>query len=209
MALENENTEEKEVVEENDRVNEATDEVSDESKDEVIDESIKEKNNEATEEVEEVEVVSSIEEKLRKKENEASDYLNTLQRTMAEFDNFRKRTIKEKTQMYENGAKEVLEKLLPVIDNFERALQSINEEEKNNGIAQGVDMIYKQLIGALKEIGAEEIDAMGNAFDPNLHNAVAHETNEEYGENEVIEVLQKGYIYKDRVLRHSMVRVAN
>lgn len=205
LAIGNENTEEKEVVEEKASVNETTDEI--------IDEPIEEENIEATDETDEVvevEVVSNtIEEKLQKKENEAKDYLNTLQRTMAEFDNFRKRTIKEKTLMYENGAKEVLEKLLPVIDNFERALQSIDEEEKNNGIAQGVDMIYKQLIGALKEIGAEEIDAMGNDFDPNLHHAVAHETNEEYGENEVLEVLQKGYIYKDRVLRHSMVRVVN
>lgn len=152
---------------------------------------------------------TNINDSLKAKQKEANDYLDKWQRTIAEFDNFRKRTMKEKTAMYENGSKEVLEKILPVIDNFERALISASEEEKNSSFVQGVDMIYKQLVGVLTEIGVEEIKALGEEFNPNLHHAVTHEDNEEYGENEVVEVFQKGYIYKDSVLRYSMVKVAN
>jgi len=145
----------------------------------------------------------------KESEDKSQEYLERLQRTMAEFDNFRKRTIKEKAAMYENGAKEILEKIIPVIDNFERALSSVTEEEKESPFTKGIEMIYKQLMSTLKDIGVEEIEAIGNEFDPNLHHAVSHEENEEYGENEVIEVLQKGYMYKDKVLRYSMVKVVN
>ncbi|PKM50816.1 MAG: nucleotide exchange factor GrpE [Firmicutes bacterium HGW-Firmicutes-7] len=158
-------------------------------------------------ELDETEV--DVETKLHEKETIAKGYLDKLQRTMAEYDNFRKRTIKEKSQMYENGAKEVFEKYLPIVDNFERALESASEEEKASSFVQGIEMIYKQLIGTMKELGVEEMDALFKEFDPNLHHAVSHEENENYGENEVIEVLQKGYTYKDRVLRFSMVKVAN
>jgi len=156
-----------------------------------------------------VESVGEYEKKLAEKEAIASDYLDKLQRTMAEYDNFRKRTIKEKAQMYENGAKEVVEKFLPVLDNFERALGSVSEEEKGGALAQGIEMIYKLLLNTLKDLGVEEIDALYKPFDPNLHHAVSHEENDNYGENEVIEVLQKGYMFKERVLRFSMVKVAN
>lgn len=149
------------------------------------------------------------EKKISEKELIAKEYLDKLQRTMAEYDNFRKRTIKEKAQMYENGAKEVVEKFLPIIDNFERALGSVSNEENSSAFVQGIEMIYKLLLGTMKDLGVEEIDALYKPFDPNLHHAVSHEENDNYGENEVIEVLQKGYMFKERVLRFSMVKVAN
>lgn len=158
---------------------------------------------------EEVAKEISLEEKLEQKEKESMDYFDRLQRTMAEFDNFRKRTVKEKNTMYENGVKEVLEKLLPVIDNFERAIGSAEEDKKDEPFVQGVEMIYKQLMTMLKEVGVEEIETVGKEFDPNLHHAVTHEENEDYGDNEIVEVFQKGYIYKETVLRYSMVKVAN
>lgn len=149
------------------------------------------------------------EEKTPKQENLAKEYMDKLLRTMAEYDNFRKRTIKEKSQMYENGAKEVFEKIIPIVDNFERALTSVSEEEKESSFTQGIEMIYKQLVGTLNNLGVEEMDVLHKEFDPNLHHAVSHEENEEYGTNVVIEVFQKGYMFKERVLRFSMVKVAN
>lgn len=192
-------------------VNQASDEALNEEMDLVTEEENESVNEVQSEENATLESTEgpTLEEQLEKKSIECQNYVDKLQRTMAEYDNFRKRTIKEKTQIYENGAKEVLEKLLPVIDNFERAISSIKEDEKNTALAQGVDLIYKQLINMLNEAGAKEIEAVGVEFDPNLHHAVAHEVNDAYGENEVIEVLQKGYLYQDRVIRHSMVRVAN
>ena len=134
-----------------------------------------------------------------------------LKRTLAEFENFRKRSEREKAQMFDLGAKSVLEKFLPVIDNFERSVAPVPESE-DSGIkayAEGMDMIYRQLLKNLKEAGVEAIDAKGKPFDPAYHNAVMHEDNEALGENVVSEELQKGYLYKDSVLRHSMVKVAN
>ena len=132
-----------------------------------------------------------------------------LLRSMAEFDNFRKRTEKEKSQMFEVGAKSVVEKILPTIDNFERGLASVPEESRSDAFVEGMDRIYKQFLSSLEEIGVKPIDAVGKEFDPNLHNAVMHEENEEFGENTVSEELQKGYMYRDSVVRHSMVKVAN
>jgi len=146
---------------------------------------------------------------LIKAEADLKEANDRYQRTMAEFDNFRKRTLKEKTQMFESGSKEVLEKLLPIVDNFERAIEHISEEEKDLAITKGVEMIYKQLMGALSELGVEEIEAKGQEFDPNLHHAVSHEDNEDYDDNMVQEVFQKGYTFKNGVLRHSMVKVVN
>ena len=134
-----------------------------------------------------------------------------LKRTLAEFENFRKRSEREKAQMFDLGAKSVLEKFLPVIDNFERSVAQVPESE-DSGIkayAEGMDMIYRQLLKNLKEAGVEAIDAKGKPFDPAYHNAVMHEDNEALGENVVSEELQKGYLYKDSVLLHSMVKVAN
>ncbi len=165
-----------------------------------------------TEEQTVAEVEEVTEEKQEVEEDQDKDvkeYMDRLQRTMAEFDNFRKRTIKEKSQMYENGAKETLDKLLPIVDNFERALRSVSEEEKGLPFTQGVEMIFKQLMGALNEIGVEPIEAAGQEFDPNLHHAVTHAEDDGFGENTVAEEFQKGYMYKNTVLRHSMVKVVN
>ena len=131
------------------------------------------------------------------------------QRLMAEFENARKRNAKEQSHMYDVGAKEVLTKLLPVVDNFERGLDALSEEEKEGAFAQGFIKIYQQLIASLEEIGVKPMDAVGKEFNPDFHNAVMHEENEEMGENLVSEEFQKGYMYKDDVLRHSMVKVVN
>jgi molecular chaperone GrpE len=130
-------------------------------------------------------------------------------RLLAEFENARNRNEKESKRMYDIGAKEVLEKLLPVVDNFERALQAIPEEDKERAFEQGVDKIYKQMIVTLEEIGVTPMNAEGTEFNPDLHNAVMHVEDENFGENTVTEELQKGYMYKEEVLRHSMVKVAN
>ena len=126
-------------------------------------------------------------------------------RQMAEFENFRKRSEKEKTQMYDMGAKSVVEKILPVIDNFERGLAGAPDD----AFAEGMQMIYKQITTAFEEMGVTEIEALGKEFDPELHNAVMHVDDDSYGENEVVEELQKGYMYHDSVVRHSIVKVAN
>ena len=130
-------------------------------------------------------------------------------RTFAEFDNFRKRSEKEKAAMFEIGAKSIVEKILPVVDNFERGFKAVSEEERATPFAEGMDKIYKQLITTLSDMGVKEIEAEGKEFDPDFHNAVMHVEDEAYGENIVVEVLQKGYMYKDSVVRHSMVKVAN
>lgn len=145
--------------------------------------------------------------KKKDKKQELIDELNDrVKRQMAEFENFRKRTEKEKTQMYGMGAKSTLEKILPVVDNFERGLAAA---EEGDSFAEGMKMIYKQLMNSLADAGVKEIEAEGKEFDPNIHNAVMHIDDEEFGENIVVEVLQKGYMYNDEVLRHSMVKVAN
>lgn len=169
----------------------------------------KEINEEVNEETTPQSTGDEMETELIEKEKLANDYLDKLQRTMAEYDNFRKRTIKEKALMYDNGAKEVFEKILPVVDNFERALEMTSEDGADSSFVLGIEMIYKQLKGVMQELGVEEIEALGKEFDLNLHHAVFHEDREDCGENQVIEVLQKGYMYKDRVLRYSMVKVAN
>ena len=125
---------------------------------------------------------------------------------MAEFDNFRKRTEKEKASMYIIGAKEIVEKILPVVDNFERGLASA---EEGDAFAEGMKMIYKQLMTTLEELGVEPIEAVGKEFNPDFHNAVMHVEDDSLGENVVVEELQKGYMYKSFVIRHSMVKVAN
>ena len=128
---------------------------------------------------------------------------------MAEFDNFRKRTEKEKSQMYEIGAKDIIEKILPVVENFERGLDAVKEEDKEDPFIQGMEMVYKQLMTVLGELGVKPIEAVGKEFDPNLHHAVMHVEDENFGENIIAEEFQKGYMYRDSVVRHSMVKVAN
>ena len=142
-----------------------------------------------------------------KKDEKIEELTDRLTRQMAEFDNFRKRT--EKSQMYEIGAKDIIEKILPVVDNFERGIAAVPEEEKSNPFAEGMEKIYKQLMTTLEEIGVKPIEAVGQEFDPDFHNAVMHVEDEEVGENIITEEFQKGYLYRDSVVRHSMVKVAN
>lgn len=130
-----------------------------------------------------------------------------VKRQMAEFENFRKRTEKEKTAMFETGAKSVIEKILPVVDNFERGLASVPEEEKDSGFSQGMQMIYKQLMTELENMEVKPIPALGEEFDPEFHNAVMQVESEEFASGVIAQELQKGYTYRDSVVRHSMVAV--
>ena len=148
-------------------------------------------------------------EKKDKKDEKIEELTDRVRRQMAEFDNFRKRTEKEKTQMFETGAKSIVEKILPVVDNFERGLAAVTEEEKGTPFVEGMEKIYKQMMTVLEEAGVKPIEAIGQEFDPNLHNAVMHVEDEEFGENIIAEEFQKGYTYRDSVVRHSMVKVAN
>lgn len=142
-----------------------------------------------------------------KRDQQIEELTDQLKRNMAEFDNFRKRTEKEKSAMYEIGAKDVIEKILPVIDNFERGLKAV--PEGGDAFAEGMNMIYKQLLKTLEDLGVKPIEAVGQPFDPNFHNAVMHIEDENFGENVIAEEFQKGYLYRDSVVRHSMVKVAN
>lgn len=144
-----------------------------------------------------------------KKDEKIEELTDMVKRQMAEFDNFRKRTEKEKASMYQVGAKEIVEKILPVVDNFERGLAMIPENEKENPVATGMTQIYKQLMTAFDEMGVKTIEVVGQEFNPDFHNAVMHIEDEEAGENVIVEEFQKGYMYKDSVIRHSMVKVAN
>ena len=144
-----------------------------------------------------------------KKDEKIEELTDKLTRQMAEFDNFRKRTEKEKSQMYEVGAKDIIEKILPVVDNFERGLDAVKEEEKEDPFVQGMEKVYKHLVTKLEGIEVKPIEAVGQPFDPNFHNAVMHVEDENFGENIVAEEFQKGYTYRDSVVRHSMVKVAN
>ena len=149
-------------------------------------------------------------EKKNDPKDEKIDELNDkLRRSMAEFDNYRKRTDKEKSAMYEIGAKDVIEKILPIVDNFERGLNTIPEDAKGTAFAEGMEKIYKQFVKTLDDLGVKPIEAVGKPFDPNFHNAVMHVEDENLGENVVAAELQKGYTYKESIVRHSMVQVAN
>lgn len=152
---------------------------------------------------------SFFKKKKDKKDEQIEELIDKVKRQMAEFDNFRKRTEKEKSQMYDMGAKTIVEKILPVIDNFERGLAAVPEESKEDAFVVGMDKIYRQMLTVLEEAGVTPIEAVGAEFDPNFHNAVMHVEDETLGENVVAEELQKGYMYRDTVVRHSMVKVAN
>ena len=165
---------------------------------------------EEAEVLEEGEVLDEKDEKIAQLEQQVADNLDKYQRTLAEFDNFRKRTVKEKASMYDDGVRSTVEKLLMVIDNLERAVAvQEGKVDENDAFFKGVKMTLTQFQDVLKGIGVEEIKAVGEKFDPNLHAAVAHEDDENYGENEVVLEMLKGYMYKDKVIRHSMVKVAN
>lgn len=152
---------------------------------------------------------SFFKKKKDEKDEQIEELTDKVKRQMAEFDNFRKRTEKEKSQMYDMGAKTIVEKILPVIDNFERGLAAVPEDNKEDAFVVGMDKIYRQMLTVLEEAGVKPIEAVGAEFDPNFHNAVMHVEDETLGENVVAEELQKGYMYRDTVVRHSMVKVAN
>lgn len=144
-----------------------------------------------------------------KKDEKIEELTDMVKRQMAEFDNYRKRTEKEKSSMYEIGAREVIEKILPIVDNFERGLAAVPEEEKETPFVDGMNKIYRQLLSVFEGMGVKAIESVGQEFNPDYHNAVMHVEDEEAGENVVVEEFQKGYTYKDTVIRHSMVKVAN
>ncbi len=143
------------------------------------------------------------------RDEKIEELTDRVKRQMAEFENFRKRTEKEKSTMYEMGARDMIERILPVVDNFERGLAVIPEDAKGTPVAEGMEKIYKQLQKTLEDAGVKAIEAAGKEFDPNFHNAVMHVEDDSLGENIVAEELQKGYMYRDSVVRHSMVKVAN
>lgn len=203
-------------------------EMNQEVMEEVAEETVEtvETAEEATEEVTEETVEDaedtddSAEEKEKKKlfgrkpkkdprDEKIEELTDRVTRQMAEFDNFRKRTEKEKAAMYEIGAKNVIEKLLPIVDNFERGFLTVAEEDKEDAFVKGMEMVYKQIMTTFETIGVKPIEAVGQEFNPDLHNAVMHVDDESVGENIIVEEFQKGYTYQDSVVRYSMVKVAN
>ena len=205
----------KEAVEEAKKAAKESD--SEESVDETVEETDDSEESEVEEPEEEASENAEKEEKKKlfgkkkkdKKDEKIEELTDKITRQMAEFDNFRKRTEREKSQMYEIGAKDVIEKILPVVDNFERGLAAVPEEKKEDPFVEGMDKIYKQLMTTLEGIGVKPIEAVGQEFNPDFHNAVMHVEDEELGENIVAEEFQKGYMYRESVVRHSMVKVAN
>lgn len=160
--------------------------------------------------VQEAAVADQIDSKKKDPKDALIDELqDKVKRQMAEFDNYRKRTEKEKSAMFELGASDVIKRLLPIVDNFERGFKSVEEEDLDTPFAKGMDMVYKQTIKMLEEIDVKPIEAVGAEFNPELHNAVMHVEDEEAGESVIVEEFEKGYTYRDTVIRHSMVKVAN
>ena len=184
-----------------------------ETPEEVVEEAVTEEvTEESTEEEASTEKKGFFKKKEKKdKKDEKIEELNDrLIRQMAEFDNFRKRSEREKSQMFEIGAKDIVEKILPVVDNMERGLATVSEEEMaNNAFAQGMEKVYKHFMIVLEQAGVKPIEAVGTEFNPDFHNAVMHIEDETVGENIVVEEFQKGYMYRESVVRHSMVKVAN
>ena len=200
-------SEEKELYD--DKNDDVTAETETEEPEEVTEESCEAEENSEEAETEEKseEKKGFFKKKKDKKDEKIEELTDRVKRQMAEFENFRKRTEKEKAGMYAVGAKDVIEKILPVVDNFERGLDVA--EDKEDPFVQGMEKIYKQFLTALDGMGVKAIEAVGNEFNPDFHNAVMHVEDEQYGENVVAEELQKGYMYRDSVVRHSMVKVAN
>lgn len=214
-------TKKEEILEE---VTEATEEAVEEVTDDVVEEA----TEEATGESEEAESEAATQEnaeaegdteaaeekkgffkkKKDKKDEKIEELTDQVKRQMAEFENFRKRTEKEKTQMFDMGAKTVIEKILPIVDNFERGFTTVEEADREDAFVQGMDKIYKQLMTELEAIGVKPIEAVGQEFNPDFHNAVMQVASEEYESGVVAQELLKGYMYKDAVVRHSMVAVS-
>lgn len=205
--------EEKDILQEEDRIDENTPETEtgeevtgEETAAESVEEETAEPSKESRKEKKKREKADKKQDALKEKIEELED---RVKRQMAEFDNFRKRSEKEKTMMFETGAKSVIEKILPVVDNFERGLASVSEEQKADGFAQGMEMIYKQLMTELEKMEVKPIPAVGEEFNPDFHNAVMQVESEEYESGVIAQELQKGYTYRDGVVRHSMVAVVS
>ena len=212
MTEENKNSVEETVedVKENDIPVEDTESVEDQTTETPAGEETVSENGEeaiAEEEAKERKFFGKKKEKKDKKDEKIEELTDKVKRQMAEFDNYRKRTEKEKASMYIVGAKDIVEKILPVVDNFERGLAMAEGSE--DPFVEGMEKIYKQLMATLDEMGVKPIEAVGQEFNPDFHNAVMHVEDEEAGENVIVEEFQKGYLYKDFVVRHSMVKVAN
>lgn len=212
MTEENKNSVEETVedVKENDIPAEDTESVEDQTTETPAGEETVSENGEeaiAEEETKERKFFGKKKEKKDKKDEKIEELTDKVKRQMAEFDNYRKRTEKEKASMYIVGAKDIVEKILPVVDNFERGLAMAEGSE--DPFVEGMEKIYKQLMTALDEMGVKPIEAVGQEFNPDFHNAVMHVEDEEAGENVIVEEFQKGYLYKEQVVRHSMVKVAN
>ena len=171
---------------------------------EAAEETSESEENTADEAAEEV-----LEEPAEEADGKLQEAVERYQRLFAEFDNFRKRTDKEKAARYDMGAKDVIEKILPVLDNFELALKNVPDDKEASAFAEGMEMIHKQFVKVLEDLGVTPIEAVGKEFDPAFHNAVMHMDDEEAGDNIVVEEFQKGYMYKEHVVRYSMVKVAN
>ncbi|MDO4529125.1 MAG: nucleotide exchange factor GrpE [Lachnospiraceae bacterium] len=171
---------------------------------EAAEETSESEENTADEAAEEV-----LEEPAEEADGKLQEAVERYQRLFAEFDNFRKRTDKEKAARYDMGAKDVIEKILPVLDNFELALKNVPDDKEASAFAEGMEMIHKQFVKVLEDLGVTPIEAVGKEFDPAFHNAVMHVDDEEAGDNIVVEEFQKGYMYKEHVVRYSMVKVAN
>lgn len=212
MEMNQEKTQEemvKEAVEEAKKA--AAEQASEDTETEVSEEeteAVAEETEEATEEGKSGKKLFGKKNKKDKKDEKIEELTDRLTRQMAEFDNFRKRTEREKSQMYEIGAKDIIEKILPVVDNFERGLKAA-EENNEDPFIQGMEMVYKQLMTTLESVGVKPIEAVGQEFNPDYHNAVMHVEDEAFGENIVAEEFQKGYMYRESVVRYSMVKVAN
>lgn len=194
-----------------DTVAETMEEVTEEDATEAEDaaenaEALKEDANETAEEASE-EKKGFFKKKKDKKDEKIEELTDQVKRQMAEFENFRKRTEKEKTQMFDMGARTVIEKILPIVDNFERGFTTVEEADKDDAFVQGMDKVYKQLMTELEAIGVKPIEAVGQEFNPEYHNAVMQVESEEYGSGVVAQELLKGYTYKETVVRHSMVAV--
>jgi len=155
------------------------------------------------------EEVEKTKAQLIEKTRQCEEYFNKLQRLAAEFDNYKKRTAKEKEALYLDATSDVVAAFLPVVDNLERALEAAKNTTNADSLKEGIELVYRQIRDVLEKLDVEAIEAVGNEFDPNLHNAVSHIEDEQYGDNVVVEEFQKGYICKDKVIRHSMVKVAN
>ena len=185
-------------------------ETQEETTEEVVEETVVEETTEEGESSTEKKGFFKKKEKKDKKDEKIEELNDRLIRQIAEFDNFRKRSEREKSQMFEMGAKDMVEKILPVVDNMERGLATVSAEEMaNNAFAQGMEKVYKHFMTVLEQAGVKPIEAVGTEFNPDFHNAVMHIEDENVGENIVVEEFQKGYMYRESVVRHSMVKVAN